>query len=168
MDNGINRSVLKKGRFNLIDAIILLISVALMFVLLWVFDPFEWFADFEKQEVSVTYVVEFSAVDKELADKISHGDIAINKQNEEIVGRVIDVATEPSYEWVPSSDESIMVKKQIEGKIDLKVTITVECTLEQGIGYMTNEKQIAVGSLFDLRFDNFVGSGYCVSMEASE
>ena len=50
-------------------------------------------------------------------------------------------------------------------KSDIYVTIEVKCTYAKGEGYVVGTQQIAVGTPLALRFNDFFGKGYCVSIE---
>ena len=55
-----------------------------------------------------------------------------------------------------------------DGKYNVLVTITSECTYVKGEGYCINGKRIAIGEKMSLRFPDYAAEGYCVSLSVNE
>ncbi len=168
MENSINRSEKKKSRFNIVDALIIIIAFVLAIAAFFVIDPFDLIVDNGKQTVKLRYIVEFDAVNDDVSANIILGESVSSSTSVHNIGTVTDIKSQQAYLWEKSDDGRQMVKKTIEGKSNMFITIEVECVYENGIGYFVNGQQIAVGTLLQLRFSNFVGSGYCVSIEKVE
>lgn len=165
MDKNINKPEVKKGRFNIVDALIVIIVLILIFSALWIFDPFNWFSANEVQDVNLRYVVELKGIDDDVKNNIKIGENVSLSSTNYVVGKVISLKTQESVAWEYDADKGAMVKKTIEGKNDIYVTIELNCTYENGVGYMINGQQIAVGTSMNFRFANFASVGTCVSME---
>ena len=67
-----------KGKFNIVDVIVIALALLLVFTALFIFDPFDWVAPIDRREVAVTYVIEISGVDNELCTGIEEGQTVIN------------------------------------------------------------------------------------------
>jgi hypothetical protein len=79
------------------------------------------------------------------------------------LGTVNTVRTQEAQVWEAVDGE--MVKKTLADKSDIYITIEVKCTYAKGEGYVVGTQQIAVGTPLALRFNDFFGKGYCVSIE---
>ena len=167
MDNKKNsqKSVVKKGRFNAVDLLLILLVLLIIGSLLLVFDPFSWISKSDSEEVTLRYTVEIKNVSNDLKNNISSGDKVLNAATGYDMGTVVAIETQSSFEWVYNEGDDYMSKKYMTDKSDLIVTVDVKAVYEKDMGYMVDAKQIAVGVLTNLRFPNFTGSGYCISIE---
>lgn len=167
MDNKKNsqKSVVKKGRFNAVDLLLILLVLVIIGSLLLVFDPFSWISKSNSEEVTLRYTVEIKNVSNDLKNNISSGDKVLNAATGYDMGTVVAIETQSSFEWVYNEGDDYMSKKYMTDKSDLIVTVDVKAIYEKGMGYMVDARQIAVGVLTNLRFPNFTGSGYCISIE---
>lgn len=168
MENSINNKEVKKNRFNVVDAIILLAIIALIFAVLYSFDPFGWFAPEGRENVKLVYTVEFKGVDNDVKDNIVVGEKAFLSSTPYVMGEVIEVKTQESFIWEYDEEKGVMTKKTLADKTDLYVTIEVKCTYEKGSGFVINGQQIVYGAEFDLRFGNFFGNAYCVGFDKAK
>lgn len=166
MENNINKTEVKRGRFNAFDALIIVLVLALVFGAFYIFDPFGLFYGGTKENVTLRYTVEFKNVDDDFNDNVSIGDSVYNATSSSVMGKVISVTVKPAFEWVEG--ETSMVQKPIAGKSNVFVTIEVECVHEKGMGYLVNGDQVVVGLPMSLRFPNFVGSGHCIAITESK
>lgn len=165
MENSLNNKEVKKNRFNVVDAIILLAIIALIFAVLYSFDPFGWFVPEGRENVKLAYTVEFKGVDNDVKDNIAVGENVFLSSTSYVMGRVTEVKVQESFVWEYDEENGIMTKKTLADKADVYVTIEVNCTYEKGRGYVLNGQQIAYGSEFDLRFGNFFGNALCVGFD---
>ncbi len=167
MENNINISERKRGRFNIADVIMILVILAIAFGIFRLVDPFHWFTTNEVRNVSIRYVVKLSGIDDDInvKDTVKNGVAVMNSATEYSMGTVESVKLQDATIWEYVEDSPEMVQKTIEGKSDIYITVTVRATYESGVGYEVNGQRIAVGTLLDLRLSSFVGSGYCVELE---
>lgn len=168
MDNTVNKTEQKKWKFNAFDVVLLLLVLAIIVAALWVFDPFYMFSGDQKQPASITYVVVFRGVDDDVSGGIKNGDTVMGAATSDVLGKVTSVRKQEAVVWEYVEGEDTMVKKTIEGKSDVYVTIKVECVYENGVGYIVEGRQIAYGTELSLRLSGFVGTGECVSLSASK
>lgn len=165
MENNNKKSENKRGRFNAADALIILIALVVAIGALLLIDPFGWMSVGKSYEVTIRYTIELNSIENDVATNIAVGDSAMLSNTVYGMGSVQGVQINPAYVWEPSESGKIMVKKPVDGKSDIFVTIETVATYKNGIGYFVNDTQIAVGSHFNMRFQNFIGSGYVVSLE---
>jgi len=120
------------------------------------------------QPASITCVVVFRGVDDDVIGGISQGSTVTNASTGDVLGKATSVRKRDAVVWEYIEGESNMVKKTLEGKSDVYVTIHLDCVYEQGIGYTINGQQIAYGTDLSLRLSGFVGTGECVSLSVSK
>ena len=156
----------KKGRFNLVDLLLVLIALALVFVVVFVIDPFSinLFGG-EEREVTLEYTLRIDNVESPLIDKIKMGDEVVDASIKSSLGYVNAVEndiphTEPYYD----SEEDVVSMKEYPNRYDLVVTVTATATFTDGVGYTVNGRRVAVGTQFYLMFPEYLGSGTCISM----
>lgn len=166
MENSINNR--KKKKVNAFDILLIVIALALAFAAFWILDPFYLFSGDQKQPASITYVVVFRGVDDDVIEGISQGSTVTNASTGDVLGKATSVRKRDAVVWEYVEGESNMVKKTLEGKSDVYVTIHLDCVYEQGIGYTINGQQIAYGTDLSLRLSGFVGTGECVSLSVSK
>ena len=167
MDNKRNSQAVaaKKGRFNVIDLLLIILIFVIIGSLILVFDPFAFFKKGSTENVTLRYTVEIKNVSNDLKNNIKVGDKVLNSATGYDMGSVVAVETQSSFEWEYVQGDDYMSKKYSTDKSDIIVTIDVESIYEKERGYMVDGDQIAVGILAYLRFSDFVGSGYCISIE---
>lgn len=168
MENSSNKYGNKKGRFNIVDVLVIFFIILFIFGTFCIFDPFDWFVSAERREVTISYVIELKSVDDDLTSNIRIGDNVINSSTGEPIGKIFAVDVCPAYEWKSIMGMDEMVKVMIGGKRDVYVKIDVNCIYEDGLGYIVGDGQIAVGTLVNIKLQSFTGSGYCISIEERE
>ncbi len=168
MENNTINTQNKKGRFNVVDALITVIILLVAFAILWIFDPFLWFSADTKQEVTLKYVVELKGVDDDVNSNIKAGETVTNASTKNAIGTIVSVKTRNATVWEYDEKSDSMVEKTIEGKSDIYITIQVKCVYEKSVGYTVNGQQIAYGTVLNLRLTNFNGVGTCVSIEEAK
>ncbi len=167
MENNINVSEKKRGSFNVADAVIIIVILALAFGVFRLVDPFHWFTTNDVRDVNIRYVVKLTGIDNDvnIKDNIKKGMSVMNSSTEYSIGNVEAVNVRDASVWEYVEDSSEMTQKTIEGKSDVYITVTVKATFESGVGYEVNGQRIAVGTTLDIRLSGFVGSGCCVELE---
>lgn len=168
MENNIKNTEKKRRRFNAFDLLILVIALAVAFAAFWIIDPLYLFSADEKQPVTLTYVVVFRGVDDDVKNGMKNGDTVASGSTSEVLGKVTGIRTREAVVWEHIEGNDTMVKKTLEGKSDVYVTVKVDCQYEKGIGYIVNGQQIAYGTRLSLRLSGFVGVGECVSLSVDK
>ena len=156
----------KKGRFNLVDFLVLLLAAAILFLVIFVIDPFSinLFGE-DARQVTLEYTLRIDNVENALINKIQMGDEVVDASLKSSLGYVSAVEndmphTEPYYD----AEEDVVVMKEYPNRYDLFVTVTSKAGFTEGYGYAVNGRRVAVGTQFYLMFPDYLGSGSCVSV----
>ena len=167
----------QKGKFNFIDAILLLLIIAVVAMIVAYFMPGITYYFSAEDKYIVTYEIEFRAIDGDVdLGGITQGmPVYDSKYNSEIGKIKGDVAVNPHNILVSSGELLEEGGSEYAGKIvdhpTLKnVVVTVEAEATYGgesAGFLVNGQRIAVGREFSVRFGGFTGVGYCTKFEFS-
>lgn len=156
----------KKGRFNFMDLFLVLLAAGIIFLVVFVIDPFSinLFGE-EDHSVTLEYTVRIENVEGALVDKIKIRDEVIDASVKTSLGYVNAVEndtpyTEPYYD----SQEDAVSMKEYPDRYDLVITVTADAIFTEGVGYTVNGRRVAVGTQFYLMFPEFLGTGYCIGM----
>lgn len=156
----------KKGRFNLMDLILVLLAVGIALFVLFVIDPFSinlFGAD--EQNVTLEYSIRIENVEATFMDKIRIRDEVIDASLKTSLGYVNAVENDiPHAEPYYDSEDDLVSMKEYPNRYDLIITVTADAVFTQGVGYTVNGRRVAVGSEFYLMFPEYLGEGFCVSM----
>lgn len=158
----------RSGRFNIIDLFLVLIALALVAALLYIFAPFSTVKNLiSSEKTTMEYTVEFVGVDKTFVNKIQKNDIVVDAVSKNHIGTV----EAADYNYAYTQFESIQKGDAIEGvlvehpdKCNVIVTISAEATHVPGKGYSVNQYRIAVGEKMNLIFPNYMGECYCIDL----
>lgn len=156
----------KRGKFNFVDLLLLVLVAAILFAVIFLVDPFSLnvFGDAEKTVV-LEYTVQIGYVEASLVDNVRLGDEALSAVNKASLGRVSAIRNDIlSSEAYYDSETDAMSMKEYPDRYDLQITITADAVFEAGKGYYVKGNRIAVGGQYSLMFPEFAGSGYCISM----
>lgn len=168
MNNIQNKAAAKKYKFNIVDvAVIVLIFIAIISLIL-IFDPFHWVDDwFNTKEVTVEYVIEFKALDDNVANRVNVHDVLIGEGEDKRVASITNVETRTAFGWIPNHENGVMEKSVLKNKKNLFVTVEVDSVYKEGEGYFIGKERVAVGSQIKISFPTIEGTliGYCVSMK---
>ncbi len=156
----------KKGRFNLVDLLLIVLLLVMIFVVVFVIDPFslDVFGG-TAQEVTLEYTLRIDSVDGTMVDKIEIGDRVVDASVKTSLGYVSSVEkdiphTEPYYDSILDT----VSMKEYPDLYDLVVTVTVEADFQEGVGYSVEGRRVAVGTKLYLMFPEYLTEGYCISM----
>ncbi len=168
MEKKIKRASRSGWRFNILDALIILLIVAFVAsaVVLLIPNVTELLGD--KGDRQIIYTVVFSEVDEELAlaADIYDGQTVIDKSTGRVLGTVIgDALVDDSYEFVIKNgaldDAPLLESGLYEGKKTLTVTLTATATYNEGRGYEVDGCRIACDRVIEMIFPGFTGKGVC-------
>ena len=156
-----------KIRFNLMDALILLVALAVIALLLYVFVFSETSSvqSAAAEQYELTYVVEVTGIEEEFAEMIAVGDTAIDSSKKMHIGTVTAVEVQPYTHMGTNLHEGTLVLNPVDDYVNLYITIRADATLE-GISYTISGYDIYVGKGVNLAFSDIVCSGYCISLDA--
>lgn len=156
----------KRGKFNSVDILFLVLLVAVLFAIVFLIDPFSIgvFGGSEKNVV-LEYTVEIEYVEASLADNIKLGDEAISSSNKTSLGRVSAIKNDTLYsEAYYNSEADVVSMKEYPDRYNIQVTITSDAVFEEGKGYTVKGTRVAVGREYSIMFPHYLGSGHCISM----
>lgn len=157
----------KKNRFNIIDAIVILLIAALVFGIVY-FIMMETGAlpGTSANEKTVVYTVRISGVDEPYLDSLASGGEAINSSTFAALGTITEVKSQKAVSnstlAVKTEDGKSYSLKQTEyeDKYDIYITLAATATVdERGIAYVGSQR-ITVGSCVYFRCGNFAAVTY--------
>ena len=156
----------RKMRFNIIDLLLIVIAVAVVAALLYVFLPNSFIKSiFADESVTIQYAIEFKGVDEAFLESIKENDIVIDSVTKAELGTVTAVDYSTQYTELKYDEESGNgVLSVVPNKHNVIVTITATAAHDADKGYTVGGLRIAVGELIAVRFPNFTGEGYCISV----
>jgi hypothetical protein len=160
----------KKGGFNIIDFLIIIIVLAFVFVIINLVSPLSVFKKFfVDQTYTIRYTVEFVCVDEQYIDMIAENDTVVDSVSKHSLGRVDVVDNSTVYTTLEYNEANGSGSLSThDGKYNVLVTITAEGSYSKGEGYSINGKRIAVGEKMSLRFPDYAAEGYCVTLSVNE
>ncbi len=160
----------KKGRFNVIDLLLVLIVLFVISAILYVFAPFSTVKNlFTSEETTIEYTIEFIGVDKKYVNEIQKNDIVVDAVSKNHIGTVQAADYNNPYtefEAIQKKNENTLEGVLVEhpDKCNVLVTIAATAKYGEGDGYRVNGYRIAVGEKMSLVFPNYMGEGYCIDL----
>jgi len=155
----------RKLRFNAIDALIILVIAAAVFVLLYVF-VFSGRGTQTAAEVTTTtirYVVELQNMDEHLQDAVKKGQLVEDAVERKKIGTVSGIQAVPfekiTFDYVNGRETT----SSVEGKVTLKITIEAEA-VETDRAFTVDGCEIRVGQQYSLILPDLYGYGYCTEL----
>lgn len=151
----------KNKRFNFVDAILLIIILAIVGIVIYTS-----VAPITKQMFSssfeVEYVMQIRGVRREFNNKITEGDRVVETETLKQIGTVTRAVYSAS-KFVGTASDGRTVTSDYPGMYD--VTITVRATAEMPSGmYEVNSFPITAGKTIPFRVPDFIGEAVCVSI----
>ena len=158
-----------KRKFNFIDFLIVLVIVAILGIVIYVFSP--W-AQIEKlwsdNDVELTYFVEIKDVDIEYIDSIKEGDEIISSVTKSSLGTIREIAKMEKayvYDYVLDDNGNMTcVLSEQPKKYNITVKVVVNADFEENVGYTVSGTRVAIGEMLDMRLPSFVCRGECTQM----
>ena len=158
-----------KRKFNFIDFLIILVVVAIIGILIYVFSP--W-AHIEKlwtnNKVELTYSGERKDVDIAYIESIKEGDNVINSVSKSSLGTVAEISKlEKAYVYdyvLNEQGEMTCIRSEHPQKYNITVKIVATAEYDKGVGYSVNGGRIAIGEMLDMRFPQYTCSGACTQI----
>ena len=155
----------RKLRFNAIDALIILVIAAAVFVLLYVF-VFSGRGTQTASEVTSTtirYVVELQNMDEHLRNVVKKDQPVEDAVERKKIGKVVGVQPvdfeKITFDYVNGRETT----SKVEGKVTLKITIEAQA-VETDRAFTVDGCQIRVGQQYSLILPDLYGYGYCTEI----
>ena len=155
----------RKLRFNAIDALIILVIAAAVFVLLYVF-VFSGRGTQTTAETTYTtieYVVELQNIDEHLADAVKHGQLVEDAVERKKIGTVSGVQPVDYEKITIDYENGKETTAKVDGKITLKITIEAQA-IETDRAFTVDGCEIRVGQQYSLILPDLYGYGYCTEI----
>lgn len=154
----------KKIRFNLIDAILLLLVAAVAFVVLYVF-VFSAKDTSTSQTIyrNIKYVVEVQNVDEECEDLVKAGQSVQDAIERKNLGKVSGVQAVPFRKVTFNYNTGKETVAEVDGKITLKITISVQAA-ETERAFTSDGAVIRIGEKYSLVLPDMYCVGYCTAI----
>lgn len=154
----------RKFRFNLIDAVIILIVLAAVAIFGYVFLS-EGSSDEKPEEVvKIQYVLQTVDLEDMFAGSISENDIIYESSTKKELGKVVSVTDEPAYFTGTDRKNSMHVISEIEGKCNLFVTVEAEAESLKN-GYEVDGSVLIVGGTMMFETPNLISNSNIISIE---
>lgn len=158
-----------KRKFNFIDFLIILVVVAIVGILIYVFSPWSHIEKlWTNNKVELTYFVEIKDVDIAYIESIKEGDGVINSVNKSSLGTVSEISKlEKAYVYdyvLNEQGEMTCIRSEHPQKYNITLKIVATAEYDKGVGYSVNGRRIAIGELLDLRFPQYTCSGTCTQI----
>ena len=152
----------KRGRFNAIDALIILlvIGVIVVFVVSRVAGSSE-----PGEDKKLEYTITVECVDKNFSEKINMGEHVYDSLSKILAGTVSAIKSDEAYfVYEYSEEENAIVKRTYPDKYNVEITISADAKFVDGVGYYVGGNRVAVGEKMSLRLPGCTAKGYCVGM----
>lgn len=156
-----NRDVRKRGKWNVVDLLLLAGGMALIAGVVFALG---FFHDDTGQSVTLSYTVCIGNVDDTYRDKIQVGDTVLDATTKRFLGRVAAVDNTRSHTVFRYDEETGGQMVAVPDSYDIVITVLSEGLFEDKVGYTVEQKRLAVGAEYTLLFPNYAGSGYCTSI----
>lgn len=154
----------RRGKFNTIDLVIISLLVIIVALIIISSSVPEWFSS--DSDVTLRYELEVKDVPAELVGNVSVGDKVYTSNTGKLIGSVVSVEnTVPHTVFVYDEASDGIVAKEIPDRYDVRITVVADARLKDGIGYTVDGQRISVGTRLDLRFPNFLCTGYCITVK---
>lgn len=160
------KKTVKKGKFNLIDFLLIVIILAVIASLVYVFLPYSFVKNITADEtLEIQYTLELTGIDEEYLESIKENDIVLDSVSKSNIGTVAAVDYSIQYtELVYNETEKVGLLSPVAGKYNVVVTVSATARYEEGEGYSVNGTRIAVGEKINARFPNYICECYCISV----
>lgn len=153
--------MMRKSRFTVIDALIIVFVIAVLAVGIKILKP-DLFSSSEKGEAVFTVLV--TKADEGTGDIIKEGDEVSISFSEQAFATVTAVSEEPHKETSFNNYLGEYVTQQVKGKSDLKISLKCEAAISD-TRIANGEVPIRVGSEMPVRGKGYTVKGYVIEVE---
>ncbi len=153
----------KKISFNLIDVALIVVALAAISILVFVFNNKDIVKPSGKENVKIEYTVTLSPVREEYINLVKVGDRVINTAVMEHCGEVVTVTNSDYYYIGVNSETGESVSTLYPGMKTMVIKIRATAT-KTAYGYSVNGFDIVIGENVSIRVPDFTGTGKCTSV----
>ncbi len=154
----------RSRRFTVLDGIIILVLLAVIGVGIY-FIAAEKTPNSAEATVPVTFTVELKGLKDVYANNIHVGDTVIDSVTKKTIGTVAAVEALPHTEFTLNQETGVIEEKAYPGHTTVLLTVASDAVLG-GLGYSIDGYRLAIGVLHHLQLPQFLGSGYCIGVQA--
>ena len=159
----------KQRRFNFVDFLIIVLILAIIGGVIYLFSPASFLKNMRSVKTgTVIYTIEIKGVHSDFLSKIQENDLVLDASTKVTLGVVttVDCNTKHTvFEAVNKGDGKYEGEwAEYPDQYDVIVTITADAEYIPNKGYFVNNHRVAIGEQFFLRFPDFTGEGYCISL----
>ena len=163
----------RRGLFLMMDVLLLIGIVGIIFLMVLAFTPLSLFGE-EAEQRQIVYTVELAGVDKNFVSSFREGDTVTDAVTGAYMGEIaqIKIREYEAYTNVPTPDidpefgKHVVRKQTNETLKTVTVVIRVNAAYTRGVGYSTEDRRIAVGGEYELRFPSYTDQGVCIALES--
>ena len=154
----------RKLSFNAIDAVLVLILAAIIFVLLYIFvfsEKQDQTADIQTKPIQYTILIQ--NIDEHCSDYFSQGLPVTDAIEKKSIGKIAGVQVSPMVMNVINYETEQETQSSVEGKINVRVTIEGQAA-ETDQAFQIDGCTIRVGKQYSLMLPEIYAVGYCIDI----
>lgn len=157
----------QKHRFNAVDAVILVLVVAVLAV--GAFLLLSRRSEAQETTVNIEYVVELRTIRDEFTDNFEVGTKLIDSAKKYRLGDIIAVSVTPASFTGTDLIDGALVYGDYPEHSNVSLTVRAKAAVNNAGDYIIDGGyRISVGSAVYVRTPNFVGTGYCTKFKETE
>lgn len=154
----------RSRRFTVLDGIIILLILAVIGVGIY-FIAADKAPVSSETTVPITFTVELKGIKDAYTGNIRVGDTVIDSVTKKTIGTVAAVETLPHTEYIVNQESGVIEEKTYPGQATVLLTVSGDAVLG-ALGYTIDGYRVAIGVLHYLQLPQFLGSGYCIGVQA--
>lgn len=165
----------RRTMINLFDVVVILLILTVIVLLAAGVRVGDIFGDEEGTRVRLTYSMLMTDVDEAFAETIQYGDVVKDAETGAVLGTVRMAPTVVPYTTVGVEVSGEVgadgrgvyssVAKEIPGRVNITVALTVTATYLEGSGYSAEGRELRIGDVYTLRFPGYTGNAVCSSID---
>ncbi len=158
---------LKKRRFNAIDAVIILVIVAVIGVAVFLFSSEE--AEMPMNKVKLEYTVEIKTLSDDIAAEFNIGDRMVDSVQKYNLGEIIAVEYDNAVHYGRDIVNGKLTAYDYPDHQRVILTMLADATIDGNGRYLIDGGyDISTGTVVYIRLPGFNGIGYCTSFSRPE
>ncbi len=154
----------RKLKFNAVDALIILLIAAVVFVLLYIFVLSENKDDSTAVNYkTIQYVVEVSNIEERFAESVKEGQAVQDAVERKNIGTVVGVQPVEYRKSGFDYENNVEIVSSVENKITLKITIEAQA-VDTERAFIVDGCEIRVGQRYSLMLPDMYAVGFCIDL----
>ncbi len=155
----------RKIRFNAIDALIILVIVAAVYLVLNIFVFSDGVSGSDKKDYkNITYIIELNNLLEQFTDAIKEGDVVTESVKSRDIGTVTGVQVSDYKKLNFDYEENRLIVAPVPDKYTLTLTITAKVEETDDAFKTESGEIIRVGYQYGLEFPGMYAVGYCIAI----